>query len=1355
MVIGSVERALAPLGIPAIVFTFLRTMILWFSGPRKSLVHLGLPLRKAISSVVFSLMLAFPVGATDFLIGGTTRLNTITVPNSGSHHIRFSGAGYQNPGSLTLSNNSSDSLIFESVNPTDSAVRVDSVLLHLKDQKGVVVFRGLAFKLNRNGVFFDTSSGNNHHLVFDGCTVLGDTVTKGKVFSWGGDGASTITLSNSMFSQTGALSLTGASSGSTINLTNNLFNFSGVLTANATSLFEMKYNTVNRTQLLLDGNFSATCTIRNNYFANPPAKNNLAQGGAQRFATFFKGGSFLSAGSSLSTNVRYSSWDGYDFYPPGIPMFSDPSNTTITPAKDSTVTWDWKIPGDAIHGAWNGPTPLPDFNFFPPDSTLSLSVPGGNAIFTLNASAFPRVISASFGTSQYVTALPDSARSWFGRDSTLVFSGTATVRSLTLPSRSEGRPLLFAKAGTVFTPGSTGSEGGNVFLNGVFAAKEFLPAFVGQNTFRGSNISVTGLSTDTALVFSTVTRSGRTAFQTATIVSLNKRWRALQKGGRPLGFKDTTNADASGDIRFGLAQTGVDKPYLPDSAAWWMGGNAFTSVTDSAGKYWGTSTVASSNQAVLIERLRIGKGEDTVALPQGRIVALSIIGHQLKVDSSSQPDQPQFPDMGSFSKGLSFLWPGRGAEDSFTLTLFKSNRRQKAYIKNGTTATLLSPIKEDSNSITLSLGVGDSGKVVFLARKYGIIAGAKTDLAIGQDSIKALLSTTPGEIFTDSTGLTSEGLPLSSSRFLGGRKIIIENLFLQGNYSLGFVGRTAFTPDSVHAYVLKSSAWTMRAATLSGGQYIVSLGAGETEVAILEGMPIFRPSNPPQASVSRSNLAVTPRLTLQEKERVTGYTVELISVGLDGAVRKDTSKFYSSDSTAQIPLSETRVYAYRVNYQILSGKENADTAWVLLDTRTLSGQILKNVPKMQGKRTWSLIGFPYDGKLSTHLKTGIENPVDSTQYLLMHWSGSRYDTLAMKDTRDPILRRGESYGFISTERFKPKIDSSDILDLKTFSMDVASEGWAFLTSAYPFPYPIRRIKSDGVRISRAMQLRDTLNAKGEEDYYWQPVDTLKPFEGYAIYVFGKAKLTFEPLPILNPAPAAKTSSGSGSIQITAIGQSGFSRAFVESGPSALSLPFLPKPASSLELSINGKLSLAQPSLHRVETKLILNAAEPGSAKLEAIGFADGSGLDYVLFNPRSGTVQDLSKDPKVELGQGDNVYRLIAGDKSYVASRTAELVSSLPRIMSLSQNFPNPFRGTTRIRYTVPAGYGRILKAHLEVTDLAGRIVQVMDLGVPAVGYYSATINAPELRAGIYVYRLFLKTSERNLRMQRRMTVLR
>ena len=70
--------------------------------------------------------------------------------------------------------------------------------------------------------------------------------------------------------------------------------------------------------------------------------------------------------------------------------------------------------------------------------------------------------------------------------------------------------------------------------------------------------------------------------------------------------------------------------------------------------------------------------------------------------------------------------------------------------------------------------------------------------------------------------------------------------------------------------------------------------------------------------------------------------------------------------------------------------------------------------------------------------------------------------------------------------------------------------------------------------------------------------------------------------------------------------------------------------------------------------------------------------------------------------------------------------------LALEQNFPNPFRGSTTIRYAVPAG-GR---ASLRVYDLRGGEVKVLADGTHAAGMHQATLEAGGLRPGKYFYRL-------------------
>jgi hypothetical protein len=69
---------------------------------------------------------------------------------------------------------------------------------------------------------------------------------------------------------------------------------------------------------------------------------------------------------------------------------------------------------------------------------------------------------------------------------------------------------------------------------------------------------------------------------------------------------------------------------------------------------------------------------------------------------------------------------------------------------------------------------------------------------------------------------------------------------------------------------------------------------------------------------------------------------------------------------------------------------------------------------------------------------------------------------------------------------------------------------------------------------------------------------------------------------------------------------------------------------------------------------------------------------------------------------------------------------------TVAQNAPNPFRGSTQIRYTLdePAA------VRLAVLDLTGREVAVIARGDRAAGSYAVTFDGADLPAGTYLYQL-------------------
>lgn len=82
----------------------------------------------------------------------------------------------------------------------------------------------------------------------------------------------------------------------------------------------------------------------------------------------------------------------------------------------------------------------------------------------------------------------------------------------------------------------------------------------------------------------------------------------------------------------------------------------------------------------------------------------------------------------------------------------------------------------------------------------------------------------------------------------------------------------------------------------------------------------------------------------------------------------------------------------------------------------------------------------------------------------------------------------------------------------------------------------------------------------------------------------------------------------------------------------------------------------------------------------------------------------------------------------------------------LSQNYPNPFGINTNIQYALssPAALS------VEIYDLTGKLVKVIDRGVQPAGQYTMELNATEFDNGLYYYTL----NADDVRVTKKMTVL-
>lgn len=99
--------------------------------------------------------------------------------------------------------------------------------------------------------------------------------------------------------------------------------------------------------------------------------------------------------------------------------------------------------------------------------------------------------------------------------------------------------------------------------------------------------------------------------------------------------------------------------------------------------------------------------------------------------------------------------------------------------------------------------------------------------------------------------------------------------------------------------------------------------------------------------------------------------------------------------------------------------------------------------------------------------------------------------------------------------------------------------------------------------------------------------------------------------------------------------------------------------------------------------------------------------------------------PTLAFACGERVYKYV-GDVSGVAD------GAPPPERLLAQNRPNPFGAATTIHYALPEG-GPVT---LQLFDLQGRLLRLLEDGVRPAGEHSVTIDAAALAAGEYLYRL-------------------
>jgi hypothetical protein len=129
-----------------------------------------------------------------------------------------------------------------------------------------------------------------------------------------------------------------------------------------------------------------------------------------------------------------------------------------------------------------------------------------------------------------------------------------------------------------------------------------------------------------------------------------------------------------------------------------------------------------------------------------------------------------------------------------------------------------------------------------------------------------------------------------------------------------------------------------------------------------------------------------------------------------------------------------------------------------------------------------------------------------------------------------------------------------------------------------------------------------------------------------------------------------------------------------------------------------------------------------------------------IVNPTSVGAVTLSTRDIAANDPGGNALTLLQSSSSTLVA--IDETTALPTVYQLSQNFPNPFNPSTRIRFVIP----KTTHVLLAIVDALGRTEAVLVNGEKAAGSYETEWNASNAPSGIYFYRLqageFLETKK-------------
>ncbi|NNF04158.1 MAG: hypothetical protein HKN17_06805 [Rhodothermales bacterium] len=385
-------------------------------------------------------------------------------------------------------------------------------------------------------------------------------------------------------------------------------------------------------------------------------------------------------------------------------------------------------------------------------------------------------------------------------------------------------------------------------------------------------------------------------------------------------------------------------------------------------------------------------------------------------------------------------------------------------------------------------------------------------------------------------------------------------------------------------------------------------------------------------------------------------------------------------------------------------------------------------------------------------------PVDTRRWRLLRWIpglGSYAEYPNMDGAFDPC----EAYWLISFNGDDFEVGNGESVDPLEPCFVTVQPGWNQFGSPYAFPVAWNDVVFDGFLDGPV--LYDA--AAGGQDPYVYDVEVLEPWQGYWVFNPGTQNvfLSFRPVEATGKAgKSARDRHLAGDefeLRLKAVlPEYGLADTRNHVGLSAdatdafdeLDFAEAPPIGDHVRLSIlEDDLRLAgsfRPDDGRGQVWDLRISAERNGAPVNGIvrvavdefgARPDGFGLQVV--DPDAGLPVRLGDDGfEIELTSSRPVrnLRLIVGSAAFL-SEAAEAISEVPLTAKIDQNYPNPFRTSTRIGYQVDTG-GR---TELVVFDPVGRRVRTLVDAHREPGRYETEWNGRDdtggyASSGLYFY---------------------